>query len=41
MTGKGSAPRPYSVPLDEYADNWEATFRPKPEPQPEDTEAQQ
>lgn len=33
MSGKGSAPRPYSVDDETYSDNWERTFGPKPEPQ--------
>ena len=28
MNGKGSAPRPLSVPSDTYADNWTRTFCP-------------
>lgn len=31
MAGKGSAPRPYSVPQDEYASNWDRIFRGVPE----------
>jgi hypothetical protein len=36
MSGKGSAPRPFSVPDEEYADNWERTFRKPAEPQEEE-----
>lgn len=33
MSGKGSAPRPISVPEDEYAESWERIFGKKqPEP---------
>lgn len=27
MSGKGSAPRPFSVGQDQFASNWENTFR--------------
>ena len=27
MSGKGSAPRPYSVSADEFAQSWERIFR--------------
>ena len=27
MSGKGSAPRPFSVPLDDYGDRFDAIFR--------------
>ena len=31
MSGKGSNPRPYSVPLSEFDKNWDAIFK-KPDP---------
>jgi hypothetical protein len=30
MTGKGSAPRPFSVSQDEFKSNWENTFKQDP-----------
>lgn len=32
MNGKGSKPRPYSVPKDTYDANWERAFRAKKRP---------
>lgn len=29
--GKGSIPRPYSVPPDQYRSNWDKIFKKKPE----------
>ena len=41
--GKGSAPRPFSVSNEEYANRWDAIFgrylNQGPEPTPEDEEA--
>jgi hypothetical protein len=42
MTGKGSAPRPFSVSNEEYAKRWDAIFGKdleKPEVTPEEEEA--
>ena len=35
MSGKGSKPRPYSVPKEKFDDNWEAIFGKKKEKQNE------
>lgn len=32
--GKGSNPRPFDIPKDQFRDNWEATFGRKPKPEP-------
>jgi hypothetical protein len=34
--GKGDAPRPLSVPLKQFNDNWDAIFKKKPEPEVKD-----
>lgn len=34
--GKGSTPRPFEVPQDQYRDNWERTFGSKKPAQPPD-----
>lgn len=41
MSGKGSAPRPFSVDDETFTDNWHRTFGPKPEPADEDKEPDQ
>lgn len=35
MSGKGSSPRPYSVPQKKFDENWDKIFK-KPEPKPEE-----
>ena len=30
MNGKGSKPRPISIPRKKFAENWDAIFKPKP-----------
>lgn len=40
MSGKGSAPRPFSVDEDTYSDNWERTFGKKAEPEKEEEDAE-
>lgn len=37
MSGKGSSPRPYSVPQKQFDNNWDLIFKKKPEP-PKDTD---
>jgi hypothetical protein len=37
---KGSSPRPYSVGLDKFADNWDAIFKKKSEPVVEENKDQ-
>jgi hypothetical protein len=35
--GKGSNPRPFDIPRDEFRNNWDKIFgKKKPEPQPTD-----
>jgi hypothetical protein len=38
MSGKGSAPRPISVPDDEYAESWERIFGKTQEPERTDAD---
>ena len=37
--GKGDKPRPYSVPLEQFDNNWDAIFKKKKQPTTEDLEA--
>ena len=41
--GKGSVPRPFEVPKDQFRDNWDQIFgkkdKPKENEKPQDTEA--
>jgi hypothetical protein len=41
MSGKGSAPRPFDVPREQYENNFDRIFRSKQEPTPEEEEAWQ
>lgn len=34
--GKGDKPRPYSVPLDQFDNNWDAIFKKKKQEEPVD-----
>ena len=36
--GKGSNPRPFEIPQEEFLSNWEQTFGRKSKPEPETTE---
>ena len=38
MSGKGSHPRPFSVPYEEYADRWDNIFKKKKSSKKEETE---
>lgn len=41
MSGKGSAPRPFDVPREQYENNFDRIFRSKQETTPEEDEAWQ
>lgn len=34
MSGKGSAPRPFSIPKEQFDRQWETIFRKQPQQQP-------